>query len=68
MFFHSRNVAMVRLLLEKGADPDHNDNSGRSARNYLDLMGGNTLLKQEFENADAKRAGSGTKRDYGPSF
>lgn len=65
---HSRNVAMVRLLLEKGADPDHNDNSGRSARNYLDLMGGNTLLKQEFENADAKRAGAGTKRDYGPSF
>lgn len=65
---HARNVAMVRLLLEKGADPDHNDNSGRSARNYVDLMSGNTLMKQELANADAKRAEAGTKRNYGPSF
>lgn len=65
---HARNVAMVRLLLEKGADPDHNDNSGRSARNYIELMSGNTLLQQEFANADAKRSEAGTKRDYGPSF
>lgn len=65
---HSRNVQLVRLLLEKGADPDHNDNSGRSARNYMELMSGNTLLSQEFANADTKRAEAGTKRDYGPSF
>lgn len=65
---HSRNVPLVRLLLEKGADPDHNDNSGRSARNYVALMSGNTLLSQEFDNADAKRAATGTKKDYGPSF
>ncbi|WP_233993025.1 ankyrin repeat domain-containing protein [Porphyrobacter sp. LM 6] len=65
---HARNVAMVRLLLEKGADPDHNDNSGRSARNYMELQSGNTLLKQEFTNADAKRAAAGTKKNYGPSF
>lgn len=65
---HSRNVGLVRLLLEKGADPDHNDNSGRSARDYMELMSGNTLLKQEFANADAKRAEAGTKRNYGPSF
>jgi len=65
---HSRNVALVRLLLEKGALPDHNDNSGRSARDYVDLMSGNTLLLQEFADADAKRAEAGTKRDYGPSF
>ena len=65
---HSRNVALVRLLLEKGALPDHNDNSGRSARDYVDLMSGNTLLLQEFANADAKRAAAGTKRDYGPSL
>lgn len=65
---HSRNVPLVRLLLEKGADPDHNDNSGRSARDYVALMSGNTLLNQEFENADKKRAGAGTKKDYGPSF
>lgn len=65
---HQRNVPLVRLLLEKGADPDHNDNSGRSARNYMELMSGNTLLSQEFANADTKRAEAGTKRDYGPSF
>ena len=65
---HARNVALVRLLLEKGADPDHNDNSGRSARNYVALMSGNTLMQQELDNADAKRAEAGTKRNYGPSF
>ncbi len=65
---HARNVALVRLLLEKGADPDRNDNSGRSARDYVALQNGNTLMQQEFENADAKRAKAGTKRDYGPSF
>jgi uncharacterized protein len=65
---HARNVAMVRLLLEKGADPDRNDNSGRSARDYVELMSANTLMKQELATADAKRAGAGTKRDYGPSF
>ena len=65
---HSRNVPLVRLLLEKGADPDRNDNSGRSARDYMDLQNGNTLMKQEFDNADAKKASAGTKKDYGPSF
>jgi ankyrin repeat protein len=65
---HAKNVGMVRLLLEKGADPDRNDNSGRSARDYMELMNGNSLLKQEFEAADKKRAEAGTKKDYGPSF
>jgi len=65
---HARNVPLVRLLLEKGADPDRTDNSGRSARDYMDLMNGNTLLKQEFAQADSKRGEAGTKRDYGPSF
>jgi hypothetical protein len=65
---HARNVALVRLFLSKGADPDHNDNSGRSARDYMELQNGNTLLKQEFAAADAKRAEAGTKKDYGPSF
>lgn len=65
---HSRNVPLVRLLLEKGADPDRNDNSGRSARNYMELMSGNSLMQQEFANADTKRSEAGTKRDYGPSF
>lgn len=65
---HARNVPLVRLLLAKGADPDRNDNSGRSARDYMKLQAGNTLLMQEFANADAKRAETGTKKNYGPSF
>lgn len=66
---HARNTALVRLLLSKGADPDRNDNSGRSARNYMELQNGNGMLKMEFEAADKKRAETaGTKKDYGPSF
>ncbi len=65
---HARNVPLVRLLLAQGADPDRNDNSGRSARDYMMLQGSNALLKQEFDAADKKRAEAGTKKDYGPSF
>lgn len=65
---HQRNNELVRLLLDKGADPDHSDNSGRSARQYVELMSGNTLLKQAFADADDKRAGKEPKRQYGPSF
>jgi ankyrin repeat protein len=65
---HARNAALVRLLLSKGADPDRNDNSGRSARDYMELQNGNSLMKQEFADADAKKAEAGTKKDYGPSF
>jgi uncharacterized protein len=64
----ARNVPLVRLLLDKGADPDRNDNSGRSARDYMQVMAGNTLMKQEFDNADKKRAEKGTPKDYGPSM
>ncbi len=66
---HARNVTLVRLLLAQGADPDRNDNSGRSARNYMELQNGNGVLMQEFEAADKKRAeAAGTKKNYGPSF
>jgi len=65
---HARNLALVRLMLEKGADPDRNDNSGRSARDYMELQAGNDVLRQAFADADAKRAEAGTKKDYGPSF
>ncbi len=65
---HQRNPELVRLLLAQGADPDHNDNSGRSARQYMELMSGNTLMKQIFQDADDKRAGKEPKRQYGPSF
>jgi ankyrin repeat protein len=65
---HQRNPELVRVLLAQGADPDHNDNSGRSARQYMELMTGNTLMKQIFQDADDKRAGKEPKRQYGPSF
>jgi hypothetical protein len=65
---HARNVELTRLLLDKGADPDRNDNSGRSARDYMKLQAGNDILRQVFADADAKRAAAGTKKDYGPSF
>lgn len=65
---HQRNPELARLLLAKGADPEHNDNSGRSARQYMELMSGNALLKQVFAEADAKRAGKPPERRYGPSF
>ena len=65
---HQRNVPLVRMFLAQGADPDRNDNSGRSARDYLSLMTGTTLLEREFELADAAREGEGTQEQYGPSF
>lgn len=65
---HKRDVAMVRLLLASDADPDRNDNSGRSARNYVDLMNGNSLLLSEFTKADAEREKTDTGVTYGPSF
>lgn len=65
---HQRNVGLVKRLLAEGADPDRNDNSGRSARDYLALMSGNTLLTREFELADAERGDQGTQAQYGPSF
>jgi uncharacterized protein len=65
---HQRNTELARVLLAKGADPEHTDNSGRSARQYMELMSGNTLMKQVFDEADAKRAGKETKRNYGPAL
>lgn len=65
---HRRDVAMVRLLLAKGANPDRTDNSGRSARDYVSLMSGNARLLEEFASADAAREAAGVGESYGPSF
>ncbi|MEL7199634.1 MAG: ankyrin repeat domain-containing protein [Pseudomonadota bacterium] len=65
---HQRSVPLVARFLKEGADPDRNDNSGRSARDYMELMNGNFLMKQEFEAADEERKKSGTPQQYGPSF
>jgi ankyrin repeat protein len=60
---HRRDVGLVRTLLAHGANPDRNDNSGRSARDYADLMGSDQLL-DEFKRADAAREGAA--KSYGP--
>ncbi len=65
---HKRDVPMVRLLLSKGANPDRNDNSGRSARDYVQLMNSNGMLLSELKKADEARAAAGEKKTYGPSF
>lgn len=66
---HRRDVTMIRLLLANKANPDHNDNSGRSARDYAELMTGNSLMISEFAKADAQRESAGAAGvTYGPSF
>ncbi|MGB7372933.1 ankyrin repeat domain-containing protein [Pontixanthobacter sp.] len=66
---HRRDVPMIRILLANQADPDRNDNSGRSARDYAELMTGNTLMMSEFAKADAARENDGAAGvTYGPSF
>lgn len=61
---HRRDIALVRLLLKHGASPDRNDNSGRSARDYAELMDSSQLL-DEFKRADAEK---GSQKSYGPSI
>ena len=64
---HRRDTQLVRMFLENGADPDRNDSSGRSARDYAELMGSKLIL-DEFTAADEAREARGTQQTYGPSF
>ena len=65
---HKRDTELVERLLKQGANPDRNDNSGRSARDYAELMSGNERMMLKFEQADAERESKGTTKQYGPSF
>ena len=66
---HRRDTAMMRVLLGAGADPDRSDNSGRSARDYAELEGRDSLVFAEIERHDdsggTRRAEAGA---YGPSL
>ena len=66
---HRRDIALMRLLLKAGADPDRADNSGRSARDYALLGGRSSALVSEIEN-NAKPGGrrGATQRSYGPTL
>ena len=62
---HRRDVSLVRALLEGGADPDRTDNSGRSARDYAALIGAQSAMMDELDEAKKRRAMRATKA-YGP--
>ncbi|MGN6495880.1 MAG: ankyrin repeat domain-containing protein [Tsuneonella sp.] len=64
---HRRDAAMARLLLAKGADPDRSDNSGRTARDYAQLLGASSPVLDEIAKADTARKGGGHK-SYGPKL
>jgi len=64
---HRRDSGLMRVLLEAGADPDRNDNSGRSARSYAGLAGkGLTDVIDRYAKPEGERAKSSAT--YGPSF
>lgn len=62
---HRRDVALVRALLQAGANPDRSDNSGRSARDYAKLLGSQSAIVAELDEAQAKRKERAAK-SYGP--
>ena len=66
---HRRDVALVRLLLKAGANPDRADNSGRSARDYALLVGRTSAMMNEIESS-AKPQGqrAGARPTYGPAL
>ena len=66
---HRRDIALVRLLLKAGADPDRADNSGRSARDYALLAGGPARWSARSKPTPS-RAGpaAGPQRSYGPAL
>ena len=66
---HQRNLAMMRLLLKAGANPDRMDNSGRSARDYAALDGENSPMLAEIRTSARPAANHpGAGKVYGPSF
>ena len=63
---HKRDIPLVRVLLANGASPDRADNSGRSARDYVALIG-ERRLSEEFASAEKARQ-SASAQQYGPSL
>lgn len=66
---HRRDIALMRVLLEAGADPDRTDNSGRSAKDYARLDGGEKgPVMMEIERSAKNKGQSGAGEVYGPSL
>jgi len=64
---HRRDLALVRLLIRSGANPNRADISGRTARDYAELLGPDSLIATEIA-AAAKSAAARKAQTYGPSF
>ena len=62
---HRRDTALVRALLAAGANPDRTDNSGRSARDYAELIGPQSGIVAELDRAREDRKARAAK-SYGP--
>src|SRR5690606_38474839 len=66
---HRRDTSLMRLLLKAGADPGRTDNTGRSARDYAEIQGGDSLVLAEIARNDANAGGDrASTAVYGPSF
>ena len=64
-----RDTALMRVLLQAGANPDRTDNSGRSARDYAKLEGAQSTVMEEIERSATKTGGSEASAEvYGPSL
>lgn len=64
---HRHDTAMIRILLAAGADPNHSDNSGRTARDYAKLEGADSQVLAEIDKNDkAKKRKAG--QTYGPTL
>lgn len=65
---HRRDVELVKLLLRAGADPDRDDNSGRSARDYAEADNQSGAIIQAIKTETKPGAGQANKPTYGPVF
>jgi ankyrin repeat protein len=64
---HQRNIPLIRLLLKHGADADRTDNSGRSARDYAQLLSKSSGVVEAIDQAETER-GESTPKTYGPGL
>ena len=64
---HRRDLAMMRVLLQAGANPDRADNTGRTARDYALLQDKSGALLNEIT-TNAKTQSGSQKGSYGPSL
>lgn len=62
-----RNIELMQILLEGGADPDRTDNTGRSARDYARQPGVPGRILATIEANEQADAGEG-RGVYGPVF